>query len=61
VPNDNIVKLIQPGTVSDPLTEILRNGAQALLVQAVEAERISADAVSPGSRRAREHDLPRYP
>jgi putative transposase len=38
VPNDNIVKLIQPGTVSDPLTEILRNGAQALLVQAVEAE-----------------------
>jgi putative transposase len=38
VPNDNIVKLIQPGAVSDPLTEILRNGAQALLVQAVEAE-----------------------
>ena len=36
--NDNIVKLIQPGAVSDPLTEILRNGAQALLVQAVEAE-----------------------
>ena len=35
---DNIVKLIQPGTVSDPLTEILRNGAQALLVHAVEAE-----------------------
>ena len=35
---DNIVKLIQPGTVSDPLTEILRNGARALLVQAVEAE-----------------------
>jgi len=38
VQNDNIVKLIQPGAVSDPLTEILRNGAQALLVQAVEAE-----------------------
>ena len=36
--NDNIVKLIQPGAVSDPLTEILRSGAQALLVQAVEAE-----------------------
>lgn len=35
---DNIVKLIQPGTVSDPLTEILRNGARALLVHAVEAE-----------------------
>jgi len=38
VQNDNIVKLIQPGVASDPLTEILRNGAQALLVQAVEAE-----------------------
>jgi len=38
VQNDNIVKLIQPGAVSDPLTEILRSGAQALLVQAVEAE-----------------------
>jgi len=38
VQNDNIVKLMQPGAVSDPLTEILRNGAQALLVQAVEAE-----------------------
>jgi len=38
VQNDNIVKLIQPGAVSDPLTEILRNGAQALLVQAVEVE-----------------------
>ena len=38
MPNDNIVKLIQPGAVSDPLTEILRNGAQALLALAVEAE-----------------------
>jgi putative transposase len=38
VPNDNIVKLIQPGTVSDPLTEILRTGARALLAHAVEAE-----------------------
>ncbi len=36
--NDTIVKLIQPWTVSDPLTEILRNGARALLVHAVEAE-----------------------
>ena len=35
---DNIVKLIQPGSVSDPLTQILRDGARALLVQAVEAE-----------------------
>ena len=34
----NVVKLIQPGTFSDQLTEILRNGACALLTQAVEAE-----------------------
>jgi hypothetical protein len=33
-----MVKLIQPGTVNDPLTEILRNGARALLIHAVEAE-----------------------
>ena len=35
---DNIVKLSQPGTFSDPLTEVLRNGARALLAHAVEAE-----------------------
>jgi hypothetical protein len=34
----NIVKLIQPRDVDDQLTEILRNGARALLAQAVEAE-----------------------
>jgi putative transposase len=38
VPNDNVTKLIQPGTFDDPLTEVLRNGARALLAQAVEAE-----------------------
>jgi transposase-like protein len=38
VSNDTVVKLIQPGTFSDQLTEILRNGAHALLAQAVEAE-----------------------
>ncbi|MGH6804487.1 MAG: IS256 family transposase [Methyloceanibacter sp.] len=38
MPNDNVVNLIQPGTFTDQLTEILRNGARALLVQAVEAE-----------------------
>ena len=31
-------KLIQPGAFDDPLTEVLRNGARALLAQAVEAE-----------------------
>jgi transposase-like protein len=38
VPNDNVVRLIQPGTFDDQLTEVLRNGARALLAQAVEAE-----------------------
>jgi putative transposase len=38
VTQDNIIKLSQPGTFSDPLTEVLRNGARALLAQAVEAE-----------------------
>jgi transposase-like protein len=38
VPNDNVTKLIQPGSFDDPLTEVLRNGARALLTQAVEAE-----------------------
>ena len=34
----NVSKLVPPGTFTDPLTEILRNGARALLAQAVEAE-----------------------
>jgi putative transposase len=38
VSNDTVVKLIQPGNFSDQLTDILRNGAHALLAQAVEAE-----------------------
>ena len=36
--NDTVVKLIQPGILTDRLTEVLRNGARALLTQAVEAE-----------------------
>ena len=36
--NSNIFQLAQPGTFTDSLTEILRNGARALLTQAVEAE-----------------------
>lgn len=36
--NDTVVQLVQPGSFSDPLTEVLRNGARALLAQAVEAE-----------------------
>jgi putative transposase len=38
VPNDNVTKLIQPGTFDDQLTQVLRNGAKALLAKAVEAE-----------------------
>ena len=34
----NVFPLCQPGTFADPLTEVLRNGARALLAQAVEAE-----------------------
>jgi putative transposase len=36
--DDNVVPLIQPGSFSDPLTEVLRNGARSLLAKAVEAE-----------------------
>ena len=36
--NDTVVKLIQPGILTDRLTEVLRDGARALLTQAVEAE-----------------------
>ena len=34
----NVFPLSQPGTFADPLTEVLRSGARALLTQAVEAE-----------------------
>ena len=36
--NDSVTNLIQPGTFDDQLTDVLRNGARALLAQAVEAE-----------------------
>ena len=35
---NNVIALRQPGDIVDPLTEALRNGARALLAQAVEAE-----------------------
>jgi putative transposase len=38
VTDTNVIKLAQPGTFTDSLTEILRNGAHALLTQAVEME-----------------------
>jgi putative transposase len=38
VTDTNVFQLSQPGTFTDPLTEVLRTGARALLAQAVEAE-----------------------
>jgi putative transposase len=38
VSDANVVKLLPPGSFADPLTEVLRNGARALLAQAIEAE-----------------------
>jgi putative transposase len=38
VTDTNVFQLSQPGTFADPLTEVLRNGARALLAQAVEIE-----------------------
>jgi hypothetical protein len=38
VTDTNVFQFSQPGTFADPLTEVLRNGARALLAQAVEAE-----------------------
>src|SRR5882724_12272981 len=34
----NVIKLVQPGAFTDSLTEILRSGARALLIQSVQAE-----------------------
>jgi hypothetical protein len=31
VSDANVVKLLQPGSFADPLTEVLRNGARALI------------------------------
>jgi hypothetical protein len=36
VTETNVFQLSQPGTFVDPLTEVLRNGARALLAQAIE-------------------------
>jgi len=35
---DNVIDFHKPETIDDPLTELLRNGAQRLITQAVEAE-----------------------
>ena len=38
VTRDNVIALVQPDEIVDPLTEVLREGARLLLAQAVEAE-----------------------
>jgi hypothetical protein len=38
VTETNVFQLSQPGAFTDQLTEVLRNGARALLARAVEAE-----------------------
>jgi putative transposase len=38
VEENNVIKLVEPGTFVDGLTEVLRNGARKLLTQAVETE-----------------------
>jgi hypothetical protein len=69
VTDTNVIQLAQPETFSDSLTEILRNGARALLTQAVETEvadflvcrsqdrgRAPARRASRAFARARDHD-----
>jgi putative transposase len=38
VTDTNVFQLVQPGTFTDRLTEVLRDGARTLLAQAVETE-----------------------
>ena len=34
----NVFRLVQPGQIDDPLTDVLRNGAARLLAAAIDAE-----------------------
>ena len=57
----NVLQFSQPGTFTDRLTEVLRNGARALLAQAVEAEvaslleRYADEVTNDGCRRLVRH------
>jgi transposase-like protein len=57
----NVLQFSQPGNFADPLTEVLRNGARALLAQAVEAEvatlldRHAGEVTNDGRRRLARH------
>lgn len=58
---DNVIELVQPGEFKDQLTEVLRQGAQALVLQAVEAElsafleNHSAEKLQDGRKRVVRH------
>lgn len=58
---DNVVELTQPGEFRDQLTEILKQGAQSLVLQAVEAEfsafleSYSAENLEDGRKRIVRH------
>jgi len=57
----NVLQFSQPGTFTDPLTEVLREGARALLAQAVESEvaslleRYTDEITDDGRRRLVRH------
>ena len=57
----NVLQFSQPGTFTDRLTEVLRNGARALLARAVEAEvaslleRYADEVTNDGCRRLVRH------
>jgi len=57
----NVLQFSQPGSFTDPLTEVLRNGARALLAQAVEVEvaslldRHAGEVTDDGRRRLVRH------
>jgi hypothetical protein len=59
VTETNVFELTQPGTFSDPLTEVLRNGARTLLGLAVEAEVAAVRAITPASIPSFERDWSR--
>ncbi len=58
---DNVIELVQPGEFKDHLTEVLRQGAQVLVLQAVEAEFAgflethSAEKLEDGRKRVVRH------
>jgi len=50
VPHDNVTRLIQPETFDDQLTQVLRNGAKALLAKAVSPSEGALGSRSRGAK-----------